>query len=869
MFADDLETFGDATALVAESGGRVSYRELAERADAFAAQLGPDRRLIQIEALPAVESIVAYVAALRRRHPVILRTEAPAHDDRLTAAFQPDATYVFDGEWKLRLAKPAGGLHPDLSVLLSTSGSTGSPKLVRLSAGAIDSNARSIVDYLGITPDDRAITSLPLGYSYGMSVLNSHLAAGAQILLTARPVTDPGFWAFFREHHATGLAGVPYTYELLERLGFRDDPPPSLKAMTQAGGRLKPELITAYAQWSRARGVRFFPMYGQTEAAPRMAYMPPDQAERFPDCIGRAIPGGEFHLLDEHGGAIEELERPGELVYRGPNVMMGYALARADLAKGPELTELRTGDLAVQTAEHFYKIVGRMSRFSKLGGKRIALDDIEALLAGRGVTAAVAGDDARLAVWLSGEGDTDEIETFVSQTCAIPQSLIVAIAGQEAPRLTSGKPDYRAMLAEAERRAAARAQAAGASASGPIAVAYATALGRMSVDDEESFVTLGGDSLAYVQASIEVERQIGYLPDGWENMSIAELNLMAAPADKPGRRWFEKVSTDVAIRAVAITAIVIGHLPQLEAAPPPVKGGALVLFMLAGNSIARFQKGLLFGGRPFEIVRNFALRVIVPYYFLMVAMTVLAKGSHFSVASLLLFSNLTGENRGPLMPYWFPEAMIQTLVVFCALWLIPPFRRLAERRPFATGVLLLGGAMALKAGMPFVWKAPLIAELPRSPDAWAYGMLAGWAAYFARANWQKAVVLLMVGLFAAWDWGPFGSRHIFITVALAALLFVPRIPLPRLLSDGLVYISIASFYTYLTHVLAIQIVFRTVHIKPWWISLIAALVSGVIAQRAWQFVAPRAVHTSQAFLKGRLRLGGRAPAAETPGPGFD
>jgi acyl-CoA synthetase (AMP-forming)/AMP-acid ligase II len=244
---------------------------------------------------------------------------------------------------------------------------------VRLSYAAIDANAKQIAEYLELTARDRPITTLPIHYSYGLSVVTSHLNVGATIILTGQSVIDAAFWQLVRKEEVTSLAGVPYTYELLDRVGFRDMSLPSLRTLTQAGGRLPPETVRRYTEWAKARDARFFVMYGQTEATARMSYMPPARILDAPDCIGIPIPRGSFRLIDETGTTISSPGTVGELVYSGPNVMLGYALSPDDLSKGRELEELRTGDLASRDAQGLYRIVGRKSRFAKLYGLRINL----------------------------------------------------------------------------------------------------------------------------------------------------------------------------------------------------------------------------------------------------------------------------------------------------------------------------------------------------------------------------------------------------------------------------------------------------------------------------------------------------------------
>jgi acyl-CoA synthetase (AMP-forming)/AMP-acid ligase II len=380
----------------------------------------PGRELVLVRTRADAASAIAYLTAVRAGHAVIL-LEADADPTAIIEAYDP--RYVITGDQvEVREDAAPADLHPDLRVLLSTSGSTGSPKLVRLTERNVQANAASIAEYLQLDPGERAIQSLPLSYSYGLSVLNSHLHAGASVAFTPHSVIRPEFWADFRRHEATSFAGVPYAYAMLERIGMRDMDLPTLQTMTQAGGRLDPEVAKRFAGHRR-----FFVMYGQTEATARIAYVPPERLADKPGSIGIAIPGGELSVED------------GELVYRGPNVMMGYASERADLARGDELGGvLHTGDLGYVDDDGFFFVTGRAKRIAKVFGQRINLDEIEAAI--DGPAGAVAGDD-RIDVFAERGADA---RALAARFRLPPRSLRVHEI-ERLPLKSSGKIDYTAL----------------------------------------------------------------------------------------------------------------------------------------------------------------------------------------------------------------------------------------------------------------------------------------------------------------------------------------------------------------------------------------------------------------------------------------
>lgn len=341
-------------------------------------------------------------------------------------------------------------LHPELALLLTTSGSTGSPKLVRLAGRNLEANTRSIVEYLGLTEEERPVTNLAMSYSYGMSIVNTHLLAGAPLVLTRRSVLERPFWELVSRERVTSLAGVPYTYRMYKRAGLMEMDLPALRTLTQAGGKLPEALHQEFAQWADRTGRRFFVMYGQTEAAPRMGYLPAERAVEKRGSMGVPVPGGQFRLLGDDGGEIAGPDVVGELIYRGPNVAMGYARHPEDLALGDQWQgELHTGDMARRDRDGFYYIVGRKKRFIKLYGNRVGLDEAERLLAARFPDAGFAcvGRDDLLGVFHDSpdEGLSDAVTAYLSEQMHFPPRVFQVRGLESIPKNEAGKTRYRAL----------------------------------------------------------------------------------------------------------------------------------------------------------------------------------------------------------------------------------------------------------------------------------------------------------------------------------------------------------------------------------------------------------------------------------------
>jgi acyl-CoA synthetase (AMP-forming)/AMP-acid ligase II len=510
--------------------GSLTYDQLADRVDAAVERLGTVRRLVLLAATNDLDTLVAYLAALRGGHPVLLAAaDNQSHLDALAAAYDPDVVASTTAEGltlQERRAGSAHGLHPDLALLLSTSGTTGSSKLVRLSHRNLDANAGAIAEYLAITDTDRAATTLPMHYCYGLSVINSHLQRGAGLALTDLSVVDGCFWDRFRAAGATSFAGVPYTFDLLNRVGFDEMSLPTLRYVTQAGGRLAPDRVRHYADLGERCGWDFYVMYGQTEATARMAYLPPHRAQSHPTAIGVPIPGGSFRIAALDGTDDADADAAdgavGELVYRGPNVMLGYAERAGDLALGRTVDELATGDLARRHPDGVYELVGRRSRFVKLFGLRVDLDHVEAVLRQHGIDALCAGTDETLAIAVAAGVDAGHASRVASKHTGLPPSRTQVATVAELPRLATGKPDYpavtRLVTATSPEATASPAPARTMTSStmttstmttsartGRVRTLFASVLGCAVVDDGASFVSLDGDSLSYVEMSIRLE----------------------------------------------------------------------------------------------------------------------------------------------------------------------------------------------------------------------------------------------------------------------------------------------------------------------------------------------------------------------------
>ncbi len=793
---DHLRTFGELPAVMT-ANQQLSYFELADHVDTVATELTGLRRLMLVETRNDLRTLVHYLGGLCAGH-VVIPVPAGRDHSAILKTYDPELIVDADGVHR----RHRGGrrhLHDDLSLLLSTSGSTGSPKLVRLSRTNLIANAAAIADYLDIGSTDRAATTLPMSYCYGLSVIHSHLLRGAGLILSEHSVVDDEFWQLFRAHRGTTFAGVPHTFEMLEHVGFEAMHLPSLRYLTQAGGRMSPQRVQRFARLGESRGWQLFVMYGATEATARMAYLPPDLASTRPTAIGRPIPGGSFSIepLDgvdtdqpvgdqpagDHPDGLLWTADSGELVYHGPNVMLGYAESPADLALGRTVDRLRTGDIARRCPDGLYEVLGRSSRFAKLFGLRVDLQRLETTLHEQGVEALCTADENDLIVAATGTPtdslDIERVRHAAAAAAGIPSGAVRMVPVGELPRLPSGKPDYQAV----RRLSAELSRPCGRE----LHTHFAEALGidPTAIDPDRSFVEMGGNSLSYVAVSVRLERVLGRLPTDWHRMPLRDLQRIRRG---PHRRWSATIETSVALRAAAIVLIVASHSGWFE-----LWGGAHILLGVAGYNFGRFALTPMPQPDRIRHLRNTIAWIAVPS---VLWIALVASITHdYGASNLILAQKFLGPadsmTAGRL---WFIEVLVWTLVALALVCRLSTADRLERRHPFAVALVFLAAGLALRYDV-------LVLGLGR--EAWFtllafWFFAAGWAAAKASTTWQRVAVtaVLAVGLS-----GYFQStgREALVMAGLALLIWLPALRFPGPLTALAGLVAEASLYIYLTH----------------------------------------------------------------------
>ncbi len=460
---NSIENYKDNTALISQSTGVISYEKLIKNINDIKKNI-PERSLIFLISQNSVASIISYISSIKNNCVVMLVDIKTNVSDisKLITSYEP-SFIIAPIDWMKNYNKNkfkilqnlyeysiykteynvSPFLHKDLSVLLPTSGSMGSPKFVRLSKINLKSNADSIIKYLNIDSSQRSITNMPFNYSYMLSIINTFIESGASIYVTKNSIMQKDFWKEFCENKITSLSAVPYIFEMLIKLGLKNLSTSNLNILTHAGGKLDINSAKKIIEFCKEQGIKFISMYGQTEASPRMAYLDWKDCSKKIGSIGKAIPFTEIWLEKDNGEKIQNPNEIGELIFRGRNVSMGYSKSIKDLEKKDENKGiLKTGDLAYFDNEGYFYIKGRKNRIVKVFGNRFNLDEIEEKMKKTNFEIFCKEINDKLYIFFEKNFEFKDVLNKISQITGQNKIAFNCIKVKELPRTSSGKIDY-------------------------------------------------------------------------------------------------------------------------------------------------------------------------------------------------------------------------------------------------------------------------------------------------------------------------------------------------------------------------------------------------------------------------------------------
>jgi len=460
----------DSKCIISRNGSEISYSQFNQVAYSFSKHL-EHRSLCILVCNSSIECLAFYVQALRSGSALLPldRSVSPEYLQALINRFQPslivgEITNEQVGE-NIHLHRisqnfsiahthfSATDIHRDLALLLTTSGSTSNPKLVKLSYQNLLANTKSICNYLDINSNDRHITTLPMNYTYGLSCLNTHLWSGSSIILTDDSVITREFWETVSVCKPSTISCVPFTYELIRKAKLMEAlAQSSIKKITQAGGRMSTEIKRELLDICDRNQKQLFIMYGQTEATARISYVPPHALPSKLESIGLPIPSGSLFIKEKDSVVTSEANLEGEIIYKGPNIFKGYASMKDDLKSLDNLEYLETGDIGYKDDDGFFYITSRKSNFAKISGKRISLADIDNYLESRDIFSASISDDIKIRVYIDSglsnlkfDSDLQEIKRTIQDRVGVHPTALVVTLIDSLPRLSNGKIDKKSL----------------------------------------------------------------------------------------------------------------------------------------------------------------------------------------------------------------------------------------------------------------------------------------------------------------------------------------------------------------------------------------------------------------------------------------
>ena len=449
-------------AIYLNKNNSILYQDIIKKSDEFLKNI-KERSLIILIGENNVETFLAYISLMRSSNLLMILDPNTKIEDINLIIKKYLPTYIYCSKKKGKLilknnfnviyshqtfdlleAKTTQKyeIYDDLKILLSTSGSLGEPRFVKLSNENLKSNTESIISYLKLNASDRTITTMPMSYSYGLSVINTHLFCGASIVLNDSSIVDKKFWELYSDSLPSNINGVPFFYDLLIRIGFNRVLNPNLKFITQAGGKLRQKSFKKISEESIKNNFNFFLMYGQTEASPRISFhkVANKDLELDNPPIGKAIPGGEIFLKDEKNIVINEKNKDGEIYFTGKNIFGGYSSSYQDLKDFNFLKELKTGDIGYKDSNNNFFISGRKGRFVKVYGYRLNLDFIQEKFNNKGYSVACLG--LKDILYIFSLKKISEIEKIID----LPKDSFKIIILKKFPLNSNGKISYTELI---------------------------------------------------------------------------------------------------------------------------------------------------------------------------------------------------------------------------------------------------------------------------------------------------------------------------------------------------------------------------------------------------------------------------------------
>jgi acyl-coenzyme A synthetase/AMP-(fatty) acid ligase len=677
-----------------------------------------------------------------------------------------------------------------LALLAFTSGTEGKPKAVGLTHRNLADVVARLIEVMEITPEIREYVGVPVYHSFGFGRCRTVGAIGGKAFLPAGGFNPLEIATLLEKNEINAISAVPSLWRILLQAGT---------VTPELGKRVRWIEIGSQAM-SRAEKEalkRLFPNakivqhYGLTEASRstflRLHDCPDDQL----DSVGRAIGEVEVQLSEE-----------GRIRIRGPHVTARIFQEGSSADPRDADGYLTTSDLG-ELQDGYLHYLGRADDVINCGGLKLPPDQLEARMREQltkvgelcvcRVPDPMRGDGILVVVPTSHPASDAEL---IDAAANAAQAFGVNARGathvmrvETLPRTQTGKVQRRQLTQQyVESRKRAAESGAPTDGARDLRSELRAIVAAVEMRDEDTFTSLGGDSLGYIQAGLAIQRHLGYLPAGWENLPISELEAM--PVRKGGGGAIE---TSVLLRALAIFGIVLNHSGWLEGILA-IDGGAWLLLIPSGYSFARFQlQRVVSKDSPWPALGT-APRIFVSAFLFI---SILQLWTHdYTLSTLLFYSNFIDPHAGHGASFWVINMLLQLYLISFALCSIPAARRALRDHPILSSLSVLGVAALLAKLVPRVWNTEYLYNLVPHYLGWLFA--AGACLYYARAPKWRPVASVILLVFA-WKLVPMDSVRVWVAAGGLVLIWLSQIRVPEWLARGLSGLASASLYIYLTH----------------------------------------------------------------------
>jgi len=724
-------------------------------------------------------------------------------------------------------------IHEDLPAQVTfTSGTEGKPKGIVLTYANLADAAERIIGQMGLTSEVREYVGVPVTYSFGIGRIRAVSAAGGRCYLPPRGFDPHELARMLVAGEVNALSAVPTLLRIVLQ---------TPAVIGEAGKNLRwLEIGSQYMTGPEKRAVRqLFPNarivqhYGLTEASRSTFLQISDVPEDVLESVGKPV-----------GKTEVEISAKGRIRIRGPHVARWRVDNEELVALSGSDGWLETSDLGHMQDGYLY-YDGRADDLINVGGVKINPDMLEARigallgLGGKIVVAkvpdALRGEGVLVAAEATDLPD-DQLRSASSRALkelglhaedALHVRVMPAI-----PRTATGKPLRRLLteefVAQSKAAAAAAAVAYEATESGTddVLAFFRKFFPGKTIGPNDSFETMGGDSLSYIQFSLGFEDRFGPLPSGWEALTVAQLEQTRSnTSSKSSWRLLESATLTRAFFMICIVAL---HLDTFVYSNN--WGAAYFLFMLAGYSVMRFQWPEISRTGNVSTIFSTVLRVAIPTVMVITVMQLMART--FELKPLLLISNWFDSREYHIAYYYFAEIYMQLLLVIAALLSIPKLREMLASRPMITCTALIVVAMVVSGLVEQVWDTTYLYH--RTPIWYLWTIGAGMLMASARDKPSRVAAMAIIAVAVLMHHG-FTSASAYILGGTALVLFVPEIPVPAWVKMGVGEVAASSMFMYLSHFQVKSLITRLFHGPMPWLALFAAIGFGIVFARVYNW----------------------------------